>query len=107
MRSSAVALFIALALVKTAVAAPPCDLTGSWSCRGKCQVLDGSDHISQDGSAINFTGETGEVTHGYWEDPFTIVKVIDSQKGTQLRGHVSKDCTRIDWKNPTYWIRKR
>lgn len=76
------------------------ELSGTWYMGGPYNVGK-SCQISQDGTALTFTNENGNMAIGHFVDSETVL----ATGWNGLRGTLSNDNKRINWANGTWWTR--
>src|SRR5215204_1768010 len=97
-RNCLVAAILLVAFGATEALAQRPDLSGTWTCRGGCQIPDGMGTIEQSGRSVVCTNEAGQISNG----TFTSNRSVSCWG---LHGQISEDRRVINWGNGTRWVR--
>jgi len=94
---SAAVLFFTTACSKTPELGGDWNMGGPYNVGKPCKII-------QNGEAITFVNENGDKSTGILKDNTTVM-ATDWEGG--LQGLLADGATRIDWKNGTWWLKKK
>jgi hypothetical protein len=96
LRRLAVLMFVLVPIYSSAQAQS--DLSGSWTCKGNCQMPDGQCWIEQNGDSLRYENEMGQFSRGEFVSRSEV-------SGWGTIGLISSRGNVIDWRNGTRWVR--